>query len=84
MKQKFKFNTNLIIILLIIAIIGVVGYSINYAFFSPTTLNKYIATNLYKTLANTDFTDDNYIIFGFNPTFQDIKNDVIITMVMLN
>ena len=41
-------------------ITGVVCFGINYCFYSPSKINKYIASNLYKTPANNAFEDDNF------------------------
>ena len=57
MKLKSLKNKKIIISILLL-IIGVI--SINYTFFKPTKINFYIASKLYKTPANTAFTDDNF------------------------
>ena len=58
--MKFKFNSKVVITLLIVSITFIVGYGINFCFYKPTKINAYIARNLYKTPANTAFVDDNF------------------------
>ena len=60
MKSKFKINRKNIIIIFIIAIIVMLLFGINYCLFSPSSINKYIASNIYKTPANSAFKDDNF------------------------
>ena len=57
MKLKVLKNKKIIISILLL-IIG--SLAINYTFFKPTKINFYIASKLYKTPANTAFTDDNF------------------------
>lgn len=57
--KKYLTQRNRKIISLIIIILGV-GYLINYSFFSPTYVNKYIASNIYKAPANSAFKDQNF------------------------
>ena len=47
------------IISIIIIVFGLV-YIINYSFYKPTYINKYIAKNIYKVPANSAFTDQNF------------------------
>ena len=60
MQIRLKLNSKLIIIFLVVLIIGVVSFEINYFFFSPSPVNKYIASKIYKTPANSAFKDDNF------------------------
>ena len=58
--RNIKVNSKRIIIILVLMVVGVIGYGINYCFYSPSPINKYIASNLYKTPANNAFEDINF------------------------
>ncbi len=59
--MNFKnINSKVIISILILLLLIVGGYGIDYAFFKPTAINRYIASNIYKTPANTSFLSDNF------------------------
>ena len=60
MKGKFKLDAKKIIILIVFVICLGIVFGINYCFFSPSKVNKYIASNMYKTPANSAFSDDNF------------------------
>ena len=47
------------VISILIIIFGLV-YIVNYSFYRPTYINKYIAMNIYKSPANNAFTDQNF------------------------
>lgn len=47
------------IISIFIIIFGL-AYIINYSFYKPSYINKYIATNIYRTAANSNFTDERF------------------------
>ena len=47
------------IFIIMVGIISLV-YGINYIFFSPTKINSFIASKIYKAPANKAFTDDNF------------------------
>lgn len=46
--RNVKVNSKSSIIGLIIMIVGIIGYGINYCFYSPSPINRYIASNLYR------------------------------------
>ena len=58
--RNIKVNSIAIIIVLVLMIVGVIGYGINYCFYSPSPINRYIASNLYETPANSYFEDDKF------------------------
>ena len=62
MMEKIKkiFNQKTRNILSIIIIILGVAFLINYIFYTPSYINAYIATNIYKEPANKYFDDDNF------------------------
>ena len=62
MMEKIKkiFNQKTRNILSIIIIILGVTFLINYIFYTPSYINAYIATNIYKEPANKYFDDDNF------------------------
>ena len=60
MKWKLEVNHKILIRLLVVLILLVIGYGIECAFFKPTALNRYIASNIYKTPANSAFHDDKF------------------------
>lgn len=60
MKVNFKVDSKGVIIFLVILIIGIVSFGLSYCFFSPSPINRYIASNIYKTPANSAFVDDNF------------------------
>ena len=59
-KIKNIFNQKTRNILSIIIIILGVAFLINYIFYTPSYINTYIATNIYKEPANKYFDDDNF------------------------
>ena len=59
-KIKKIFNQKTRNILSIIIIILGVAFLINYIFYTPSYINAYIATNIYKEPANKYFDDDNF------------------------
>ena len=59
-KVKKIFNQKTRNILSIIIIILGVAFLINYIFYTPSYINAYIATNIYKEPANKYFDDDNF------------------------
>ena len=59
-KIKKIFNQKTRNILSIIIIILGVAFLINYIFYTPSYINAYIATNIYKKPANKYFDDDNF------------------------
>ena len=57
--KKYLTQRNRNIISIFIIIFGI-GYLINYSLFTPTYINKFIATNIYKSPANSAFDDENF------------------------
>lgn len=58
--MKIKFNKIHIIIGIVVLLIGLVCFLMNYYFYSSTPVNKYIVSNFYKTPSNIEFTDGNF------------------------
>lgn len=73
MKGKFKVSGKKVVILVILFICLLIGIGIDYCLFKPSKVNKYIASNIYKTPANSAFKDDRFyqcVVDNYN-----IKND---------
>lgn len=58
--MKIKIGKKYIFIGIVILLIGLVWFGIDYCLYSPSPVNKYIASNFYKTPANSAFNDDNF------------------------
>ncbi len=73
MKWKLEVNHKILIRLLVVLILLVIGYGIECAFFKPIALNRYIASNIYKTPANSAFHDDKFyqcVVDSYNSSNQ--------------
>ena len=60
MVNKIFSNKKRIILFLSIILISIVGLGIKYILYYPSSINRYIASNIYKSPANTSFKDQNF------------------------
>ena len=75
-KIKKIFNQKTRNILSIIIIILGVAFLINYIFYTPSYINAYIATNIYKEPANKYFDDDNFYKCVVNAYNRENKKSI--------
>ena len=72
MKKSSFFNVKIIKkIVCLFSVIGILFLGINYTFCYPTTINAYVAANVYSEPANSYFDDDNFyqcVVDAYNST----------------
>ena len=73
--RNIKVNSITMIIVLVLMIAGVIGYVINYCFYSPTIINKYIAgLETEPTKTETRKNDKKYVNLLDRDTFLEEIN----------